>query len=136
MVTVSIVAIAYSIRYGNAKMELVKFELGVTAGVAGLDAAGVGGRNESVADRAGDGIVMLCGVGGIATRGEGAMIGEIVAEGGVCFTGDVVVISGLCDGRVLGSAISMSTALSSPLSTVTVLGSEEASPSLTPERSS
>lgn len=118
-------------------MDAVVFELGVMAGVAGFDAAGVGGRMDSVADRAGDGIVVLWELaGGMATRGRGAMMGEMAADGGVAFTAGCVAISGLCDGRGFASAMSISTDLSTPLSTATVLGSPANSPSLTPERSS
>lgn len=62
--------------------------LGVMAGVAGLEAAGVGGRNESAAERAGDGIVALCGVCGMAMRGDGAIMGEALAAFGVCLIGE------------------------------------------------
>ncbi len=44
------------------------------AGVPGIEAAGVGGRNESVADNAGEGIIVAAGPVGIAMRGEGATI--------------------------------------------------------------
>lgn len=133
--TVSIVATAYSMRYGNAKTDAVVFVLGVTAGVAGLDIAGVGGRSESVAERAGDGMVTLCGVVGTATRGDGATIGEVTIVGGVGFTGEPVGISGVCNGVGFGGpAMSTSTTWSIPRSTGIVLGSD--SPSLTPERRS
>jgi len=53
--------------------------MGVIAGVPGLEAMGVGGLRDSVADNAGDGGT------GIATRGEGEMI-ELPLDGS--FSGD------------------------------------------------
>ena len=85
-------------RYGSANTEAV--DVGVTAGVAGLDVdgPGVGGRTESVADRAGDGGIMTpCGTGWVGTLGEGATIGEGNERGVGSLTedDDAVDISGL-----------------------------------------
>ena len=55
------------------------------AGVPGFDAAGVIGRNESVAESAGDGIMVAVGPEGMAMRGEGAAMPPMDAEG---FAGD------------------------------------------------
>lgn len=120
-------------RYGKAKTDAVASELGVMEGVAGFEASGVGGRKESVADKAGDGMVTLCGVEGIAIRGEGEIMGDVEIDGGVGFVEELAEVS---VGRCLGSAISMFTDLSEPLSTTIVLGSAENSPSVTPERNS
>lgn len=64
------------------------------------------------------------------------MTDDVVMEGGIGFFGELLGLSGVCDGRGLGSAISTSTDVSDPLSTATVLGSAASSPSVTPERSS
>ena len=64
------------------------------------------------------------------------MIGDVVMEGGMGFFCELLGLSGVCDGRGLGSAMSTSTDLSEPLSTATVFGSAAGSPSVMPERSS
>lgn len=58
------------------------------AGVAGFDATGVGGRKESVAESAGEGIVMLGGTDA-ATRGDGETIEVIEVEIKGVFTGNI-----------------------------------------------
>lgn len=70
--TVSIVTTANSIRYGSANTETVLAGVGCKMGVDGLDATGVGGRSNSVGDRAGEGMVNKDPAG----RGVGAAIDE------------------------------------------------------------
>ena len=92
--------------------------MGGGAGVPGFDAAGVGGRNESVADSAGDGNVAADGPDGIAMRGEGAAI-PLEELDGDDFMG---VACGVC--KVPGGTpTSTSTEISVSLSRVTVFGS-------------
>lgn len=86
MATASIVATAYNMRYGKANTDAV--DIGVSAGVAGLDVKGVGGLSESVADNAGEGIIRPGGPVGIAIRGEGAAIVAPDAAVGVSLTGE------------------------------------------------
>lgn len=113
--TVSIVATAYSMRYGRANTDDVAFGTDALAGVAGLDCNGVGGRRESVADNAGD--------GGTATLGDGATMAPDRVES---FRGDNgVALSGVCVASKFGEgpAKSTDTVLSLPLSTVIAFGS-------------
>ena len=57
-------------RYERAKIDEVMLGVvGVRAGVAGFEVAGVGGLSESVADSAGE--------GGTARRGVGAKMGAV-----------------------------------------------------------
>ena len=62
-------------RYGKANIE-ADVAMGVIAGVAGFDGTGVTGRAESVAERAGDGgIIMPWEPDVFATLGVGATMG-------------------------------------------------------------
>lgn len=115
---VSIVATAYNMRYGSAKMDAVAMGIADGAGVPGVDAEGVGGRSESVADSAGDGNAAADGPDGMAMRGEGAAI-PIDEEDENDFTG---VAWGVC--KVPGGTpMSTSTETSVSLSRGIVFGS-------------
>ncbi|PIL28888.1 hypothetical protein GSI_08934 [Ganoderma sinense ZZ0214-1] len=107
-------------RYGSAKMDADAVGVARGAGVPGFDAAGVGGRNESVADNAGEGIMAALGPVGIAMRGEGAAMPptEEVTEG---FAGDGCGVLSCTDEG--GTPISTSTEISVSDSSVIVFGS-------------
>lgn len=105
-------------RYESAKIEEVALGVvGVMAGVEGFEIEGVGGRNESVADRAGE--------GGIAGRGVGAKIAEPDVDADNLRGDKGVRMSGRCEGARAGDgpAMSTSTDLSLPLSTDTIFAS-------------
>lgn len=106
------------------------------AGVPLLDIMGVGGRSESVADNAGDGIITACGPEGIAIRGEGATMDEDgdTAVAVDVFTGDWGVFISKED-EVSGGAMSTFTDSSLPFSTTMRFGSGGSGID-TPDRSS
>lgn len=96
--------------------------VGGIAGVPPREVMGVGGRSESVADNAGDGIIMLSGPVGMAMRGAGWAMeppdDDFVGDGGAAVARNADEDAG---------AMSTSTCSSLPFST-TMLGGVPCSP--------